>query len=1335
MKTTIYRGGGIGDRTGKQDESGKSKQDNSTLNQGNSIIDRTEKCICDNLCIEGVINPACPVCSAEGADVSACLGKKQTKRCICDPVVTEDGEHTSPDCPFYTIVSETAYERVVALFRALPKADSISKEMSEEELDVILAQINEAMTAFENLSDEDFTKFTEEHVNLLKAAAALNEAITGAQAVTLAETEIEVDGTTKTLADAISEASDGATLKITENFSITTEVTISNRNLTLDLNGKTIAYSGNDSAIVLENNAELTVVDGAGGGMLKATGINSAAIENNQDCTVNVLSGTLQNDSAYVIENNYGMLNISGGKVENTGDASAIRSRAGKITISGNAMVTSKVRLGRGTIDILNVPSGSPEIVLEISGGIVQNTKSGLDIFAVYFAYGTYVREDNLHEYYLKTGGEVGDVYPTVAIERWHGDVRQGGNSDLSVAGMMAQSGDKLKIVEDITTSTEMKIDNKSIIIDLNGKTIAFSGDGKTAFELKNGAGLTVMDSSGGGKIVVGSYNSKCIQNCPNGSVTISGGTVERTSSGGGVIYNSADGHVMISGGIVKASGDTGVITNIMGGRVTVSSGTVQASGGNAIWTGDNGYVHVSGGIVEATGSNGRAIYSTSNSKITVSGSAKVTSANTQPAGGTVYFTGVPNPAETALNIEGTAEISNTAEPEGYSVYFYPATVTKDNVRNYYKEAENTVVGRIYPVAAIVTAVKVSPATAVVKQGGSLQFSATVEGKNDPIGTVTWSVSGGMKAGTGISADGILTIAAGETAKTVIVKAVSKADTSKTGTAAVTVEAVQEEPPSGDGNVSGGSPSAGSSSDNSSNSAPSSDKPAFPTQMELKVEGSGTVTLPENAVEEAIREAKEAAYKTGGLNNGMALVINIGTGGTSSSGITVNLPKSVQETVISNQVENTVLVVNQPDIRVNLDLAAVTEINRQANADVSITATRMNHSSLTGNAGAVIGDRPVYELNAGYNGRQVTDLGAGTVSVTIPYTLTSGETAGGVCAVYVDKSGKVNYLTNSVYDAETSLLCFSTNHFSTYGISYKASEAFTDIADHWAREDIRFAVSRGLMYGTEAGRFSPDTAMTKGMLAMALGRLAGVDVSSYTKSSFTDVNADKMNQVTEETGVPHVDSNAECANSCQYLVLAVKPQYYQPVLQNIMNVVTPKHIIISIAPGITIAQLKESLGIDRRIVRAMPNTPALVGEGMTGVSYNPAQFSDEEKATIEEFFRSFGRVKMVEERLINAVACASGSSPAYVYMFIEALADSAVKYGLPRQDAYEMVAQTVLGSAKMVLETGMHPGALKDNVCSPGGTTIEGVSALEEYGFRNAIIKASDACYDKCKRL
>lgn len=135
---------------------------------------------------------------------------------------------------------------------------------------------------------------------------------------------------------------------------------------------------------------------------------------------------------------------------------------------------------------------------------------------------------------------------------------------------------------------------------------------------------------------------------------------------------------------------------------------------------------------------------------------------------------------------------------------------------------------------------------------------------------------------------------------------------------------------------------------------------------------------------------------------------------------------------------------------------------------------------------------------------------------------------------------------------------------------------------------------------------------------------------------------------------------------------------------------------------------------------------------MTGISYDDNAFTFEEKDMINEFFNSFGRVVKVNESLMSAVVCASGSSPAYVYMFIEALADGVVQYGIPRSQAYELVAQTVLGSAKMVLETGEHPGMLKDKVCSPGGTTIRAVAALEANGFRNALIKASDECYKKC---
>lgn len=234
---------------------------------------------------------------------------------------------------------------------------------------------------------------------------------------------------------------------------------------------------------------------------------------------------------------------------------------------------------------------------------------------------------------------------------------------------------------------------------------------------------------------------------------------------------------------------------------------------------------------------------------------------------------------------------------------------------------------------------------------------------------------------------------------------------------------------------------------------------------------------------------------------------------------------------------------------------------------------------------------------------------------------------------------------------------------------------------------------------------------------------------------FSSAHEEKMKKITGETGVPHVPDNASCAAQVKYLVLAVKPQMLPGVFEEIKGVVTKDHVVISIAAGYSIQDFKDGLGEDIRIVRSMPNTPAMVGEGMTGVCYDQALFSEEEKNTIEEFFTSFGKMEILPERLMDVVGCASGCSPAYVYMFIEALADGCVKHGMPRQSAYQMAAQAVLGSAKMVLETGRHPGELKDMVCSPGGTTIEGVAALEECGFRSAVIKACDANFEKNSKL
>lgn len=234
---------------------------------------------------------------------------------------------------------------------------------------------------------------------------------------------------------------------------------------------------------------------------------------------------------------------------------------------------------------------------------------------------------------------------------------------------------------------------------------------------------------------------------------------------------------------------------------------------------------------------------------------------------------------------------------------------------------------------------------------------------------------------------------------------------------------------------------------------------------------------------------------------------------------------------------------------------------------------------------------------------------------------------------------------------------------------------------------------------------------------------------------FTSAHEAKMQIITEETGVAHVSTATDCAEQVKYLVLAVKPQVLLTVFKELNGKIRKDQVVISIAAGYAIADLQAGLGDSARIVRSMPNTPAMVGEGMSGVSYDEALFTDEEKDVIDGFFTSFGKMEKVDEKLMDVVGSASGCSPAYVYMFIEALADGCVKNGLPRQAAYKMVAQAVLGSAKMVLETGKHPGELKDMVCSPGGTTIEGLAALEENGFRGAIIKACDANFEKNKKL
>ena len=231
-----------------------------------------------------------------------------------------------------------------------------------------------------------------------------------------------------------------------------------------------------------------------------------------------------------------------------------------------------------------------------------------------------------------------------------------------------------------------------------------------------------------------------------------------------------------------------------------------------------------------------------------------------------------------------------------------------------------------------------------------------------------------------------------------------------------------------------------------------------------------------------------------------------------------------------------------------------------------------------------------------------------------------------------------------------------------------------------------------------------------------------------------DIFQSALDRVSDELGINTSLDNRAVVDFADIVFLAVKPQFLPKVIDGIKDMDYSDKLVVSIAAGQSLDRLTGMFGKDLKLIRVMPNTPALVGEAMSALSPN-ALVSEEEAQDVMKLFESFGQAEIVPERLQDAVVGISGSSPAYVYMFIEALADGAVAEGMPRPQAYKFAAQAVLGSAKMVLETGEHPGVLKDAVCSPGGTTIEAVATLEALGFRNAVIEAERVCIDKSREL
>lgn len=246
--------------------------------------------------------------------------------------------------------------------------------------------------------------------------------------------------------------------------------------------------------------------------------------------------------------------------------------------------------------------------------------------------------------------------------------------------------------------------------------------------------------------------------------------------------------------------------------------------------------------------------------------------------------------------------------------------------------------------------------------------------------------------------------------------------------------------------------------------------------------------------------------------------------------------------------------------------------------------------------------------------------------------------------------------------------------------------------------------------------------------------LLGANLVPADLMAATDVRTERTAQLTRQFGITAHADNARLVREADVVILAVKPQIMAGVLSEIAAAVTARHLLISIAAGVATSTIRTALGKDARIIRVMPNTPALVLQGAAAVAKGRGLGPDD-LAIAEEIFGAVGRVVVLDEELMDAVTGLSGSGPAYVAIVVESLADGGVKMGLDRATAMTLATQTVLGTAHLLLETGMHPGGLKDMVSSPGGTTIAGISALEEGGIRATFIRAVERATQRSREL
>lgn len=257
-----------------------------------------------------------------------------------------------------------------------------------------------------------------------------------------------------------------------------------------------------------------------------------------------------------------------------------------------------------------------------------------------------------------------------------------------------------------------------------------------------------------------------------------------------------------------------------------------------------------------------------------------------------------------------------------------------------------------------------------------------------------------------------------------------------------------------------------------------------------------------------------------------------------------------------------------------------------------------------------------------------------------------------------------------------------------------------------------------------------------------LGNIGGIFASKISESKVEfiediflyDISKEKRTKCAEDVGGKKVDSLGELTKKSDIIIMAVKPNIMETVLNEAKLVLDKKKIIVSVAAAVSINFMESICGEDKKIIRTMPNTPAMIGQGVTAVCRN-RNVNDEELDRVRQILELVGIVEFVEEKFFDIITATTGSSPAYVFMFIEAMADAAVYCGIPREQAYRVVSEAIAGAAKMVALSKKHPGELKDQVCTPGGTTIEAIRVLEKNAFRHCVFEAVVECAKKAREI